>query len=87
MSKEIMDTDLLFAGGLQTLLERVICAEYLLAKGYLTSDLDELPPQVAKSLVAVACRFATRGLSELRFIERYQFGFSFSLNQADVWWR
>ena len=80
MSEESIDTDLLFAGGSQTILERVICTEYLLAKGYLPSDLEELPPQLAKNLVTEACRFATRRLSELGFIERYQFGLSFSLN-------
>ena len=80
MSEKIIHNNLLFAGGLHTLLERVVCAEYLLTKGYLMSDLEELPPQVAKNLVAEACRFATRRLSTLGFIERYQFGFSFSLN-------
>jgi hypothetical protein len=80
MSEKSIHNNLLFAGGLHTLLERVMCAEYLLAKGYLLSDLEELPPQVAKNLVAETCRFATRRLSKLGFIERYQFGFSFSLN-------
>jgi hypothetical protein len=80
MSEESIDTDLLFAGGSHALLERIICTEYLLTKGYLPSDLEELPPQVVKNLVAEACRFATRRLSELGFIERYQFGMPFSLN-------
>ena len=80
MSDKSIPTNLLFAGGSHALLERVICSEYLLTKGYLTSDLEELPPQVAKNLIAEACRFATRRLSELGFIERYQFGLSFSLN-------
>ena len=80
MSEKSIHNNLLFAGGSHTLLESVMCAEYLLAKGYLPSDLEELPPQVAKRLVAEASRFVTRRLSKLGFIERYQFGFSFSLN-------
>ena len=80
MSEESIDTNLLFAGASQALLERVICTEYLLTKGYLPSDLEELPPQMAKNLVAEACCFATRRLSELGFIERYRFGLPFSLN-------
>ena len=80
MSEKSIHNNLPFAGDSHTLLERVICAEYLLTKGYLTSDLEKLPPQVAKNLIAEACRFATRRLSELGFIERYQFGLSFSLN-------
>jgi hypothetical protein len=80
MSEESIDTELLFTGGSQALLERVICTEYLLTKGYLPSDLEELPPQMAKNLVAEAYRFATRRLSELGFIDRYQFGLPFSLN-------
>jgi hypothetical protein len=80
MSEENIDTDLPSKGGSQTFLEHVVCTEYLLAKGYLVSDLEELPSKVAKNLIAEACRFTARRLSELGFIERYQFGFSFSLN-------
>jgi hypothetical protein len=80
MSEESIHNNLFFAGDSQTLLERVICAEYLLAKGYLTSDLEELSPEMAKYLVTEARQFADRRLSELGFIERYQFGLPFSLN-------
>jgi hypothetical protein len=80
MSVERIDTDLLFAGGSQALLERAMCADYLLARGYLTSDLKELPPQVAKNLVAEARRFAARRLSALGLTERFQFRLPFSLN-------
>jgi hypothetical protein len=81
MLEKRFNSNLPFAGGSQALLERVMCAEYLLAKGYLASDLEELlPAQVAKNLLAEACRFATRRLSELGFIERHQLGLPFSLN-------
>jgi hypothetical protein len=80
MSEQNTDTHLPFTGGSQTFLEQIMCAEYLLANGYLTTDLEELPSQVAKNLVAEACRFAARRLSGFGFIERYQFRLSFSLN-------
>jgi hypothetical protein len=80
MLEKRFNSNLLFAGDSQAFLEGVICVEYLLAKGYLASDLEGLPPQAAKNLVAEACRFAARRLSELGFIERYQFRLPFSLN-------
>jgi hypothetical protein len=80
MLEKRFNSNLLFAEDSQSLLERVMCAEYLLAKGYLMSDLEQLPPQMAKNLVAEAYRFAARRLSELGFIERYQFRLPFSLN-------
>ena len=73
-------TDLPFTRGSQAFLEHVMCTEYLLAKGYLMSELEELHPQAAKNLVVEARWFTTRRLSELWFIERYQFGLLFSLN-------
>jgi hypothetical protein len=80
MSEENIDADLLFTGGSQTFLEQIMCTEYLLAKGYLVSDLEELPSKVAKNLIVEACQFTACRLSELGFIESYQFGLSFSLN-------
>jgi hypothetical protein len=80
MFEENTDANLSFTRGSRTFLEHVMCAEYLLAKGYLMSDLEELPSQVAKNLIAEACRFTARRLSELGFIERCQFRLSFSLN-------
>ena len=80
MYKKSADLSWPLPGGVQTVLERTLVAEYLLSKGYLASDLKELPPQVAKNLVAEAWRFATRKLSELGLIKRYQFRMLFSLN-------
>ncbi len=80
MSEKSVDLDLLLAGNSQSILERTLVAEFLLGKGYLTSDLEVLPPQVAKSLMGEAYRFAARRLSELGFIERFQFRLPFSLN-------
>jgi hypothetical protein len=80
MSEQNTDTDLPFTGGPQTFLEHVMCTEYLLAKGYLTSELEELPAQVANNLLSEACRFAACRFSGFGFIERYQFRLSFSLN-------
>jgi hypothetical protein len=80
MFEENTEPNQFFSGSSQALLERVMCAEYLLAKGYLTSDLEELPPQVTKNLVTEACRFATRRLAEFGLIESFPFWLSFSLN-------
>jgi hypothetical protein len=80
MLEKSFNSNLLFAEGSQSLLERVMCAEYLLAKGYLMSDLEQLHPQMAKNLVAEVYRFATRRLSELRFIKRNRFRLSLSFN-------
>ena len=80
MYEKSIDPNLFFVGSSQSVLGRILIAEYLLGRGYLTSDLEELPPQVAKKLVVEACRFATQRLSELGFIEEYRFRLPFSLN-------
>jgi superfamily I DNA and/or RNA helicase len=80
MAEETIELDLLLAGGSQAILERTLIAEYLLGKGYLMSDLKELPPQVTKSLMGEAYRFVARRLAELGLIEKFQFRLSFSLN-------
>lgn len=65
MSGEAIDLNRLFAGSQQTVLERTLIAEYLFSRGYLTSDLKKLPPQVAKSLMREACQFAAFRLVEI----------------------
>jgi hypothetical protein len=80
MSKETSDLNLFSTGGSQAVLERTLIAEYLLGKGYLMSDLKELPLQAAKNLMGEATRFAARRLAEFEFIERFQFRLPFSLN-------
>ena len=59
-------------GGPQAILERMLIAEYLLTKGYLISDLKDLPPQVAKSLMTEACRFAVLRLAEIEARDKFQ---------------
>ena len=80
MFKKSINLNWLLPGVSQTFLEHIMCTEYLLAKGYLMSELEKLPSQVAKKLVAEACRFAARRLSGFGFIERYQFRLLFSLS-------
>jgi hypothetical protein len=65
MFGETSDLDRLLAKGPQSVLERTLIAEYLLSKGYLTSDLEELPLQEAKSLMKEACRFTAFKLAEI----------------------
>jgi hypothetical protein len=65
MSTATTDPDRSSGKGPQSLLERTLIAEYLFCKGYLMSDLNELPTQVAKSLMSEACRFAALRLAEI----------------------
>jgi hypothetical protein len=65
MSGKAIDPNRLFAGNPQTLLEGTLVAEYLFSRGYLMSEIKELPPQVAKSLMWEACRFAALRLVEI----------------------
>ncbi|MFN2195386.1 MAG: hypothetical protein ACK2UW_04600 [Anaerolineales bacterium] len=53
------------ANGPQSILERALIAEFLLAKGYLLSDLENLPEQEAKDLMKAACLYAGLRLAEI----------------------
>ena len=48
-------------------LERILVVDYLLWQGYLPSDLDYLPNELAESLLNEAHRFARRKVHELGF--------------------
>lgn len=65
MPGEAIDLNQPFAGSPQTVLERTLIAEYLLSRGYLMSDLKELPAKAAKRLVREARRFAALRLTEI----------------------
>ena len=80
MFKKSIDLSWHLPGGAQTVLERTLVAEYLLGKGYLTSDLKELPPQIADRLMSEACLFAVRRLVEFESIERLQIRVPIFLN-------
>jgi hypothetical protein len=82
MSAATIDPDRLLAEGPQSVLERTLIAEYLLGKGYLMSDLGELPPQLAKSLMREARRFSALRLAEIesRAKFRQKIRLSISLN-------
>jgi hypothetical protein len=51
--------------GPQSGLERKFIAEYLLSKGYLMSDLKNMPEQKAQSLMKKACLYAALKLAEI----------------------
>jgi hypothetical protein len=72
MTGETVHLDRLVAEGPQSILERTLIAEYLLSKGYLTSDLMELPPQAVKSLMSEACRFAAFRLAEIEAKDEFR---------------
>ena len=65
MSAAKNESNWLFAEDSQSILERALTAEYLLGQGYLMSDLKDLPPQLAKSLMREARRFAALRLAEI----------------------
>ena len=68
--------------GPQSVLERTFFAEYLLFKGYLVSDLDQLPPKVTQSLIKEAYQFTQLRLADMATAERlpWETGFTISLN-------
>jgi len=72
MSGKAIDLNRLFAGSPQSVLERTLIAEYLFSRGYLISDLQNLPPQVAKSLMREACRFTALRLTEIESRANFQ---------------
>ena len=51
--------------GLQSTLERAYIKEYLHDKGFSLEDLETLPEEQAKNLMAEACRFASLKLAEM----------------------
>jgi hypothetical protein len=63
MSGETTDLDRLLKESPQSLFERTMIAEYLFSRGYLMSELKELPPKEAKSLMKEARRFAALRLA------------------------
>ena len=65
MSDEAVDLNRFFVGSPQTILERTLIAEYLLSRGYLLSDLKDLPVKGAKRLMKEARRFAALRLTEI----------------------
>ena len=51
--------------GHQKSLECKYVKEYLLSRGYLLEDLDQLPPSEAKRLMREACQYASFRLAEI----------------------
>jgi len=82
MSKETVNLNLLLAGGAYSVLERTLMAEYLLTKGYLISDLEELPVQVAERLLSEAFQFSAGRLLGFEFTDKFhgRFKLPYSLN-------
>jgi hypothetical protein len=71
MSEETIDLNLLFAGDAHSVLERTLMAEYLLARGYLVSDLESLPAKEAKRLMSEAVEFSARRFLRFEFTDRF----------------
>jgi hypothetical protein len=58
--------------GQQSTLEHALIADYLLAKGYLMSELKDLPVDEARQLMTEACRFAGLRLAEIEARARFR---------------
>ncbi|MEJ2353343.1 MAG: ZIP family metal transporter [Anaerolineales bacterium] len=86
MSAAKNESNWLFAEDSQSILERALTAEYLLGQGYLMSDLKDLPPQLAKSLMREARRFAALRLAEIesgaKFRRKIRLPISFEMNPS-----
>jgi hypothetical protein len=65
MAEVKVGLDRLLMEGPQSGLERKLIAEYLLSKGYLMSDLRDLPEQKAQNLMKKACLYAALKLAEI----------------------
>ncbi|MBN1668719.1 MAG: hypothetical protein JW862_16615 [Anaerolineales bacterium] len=65
MPGKLTDLSLMLPRGNQSMLAGVFLAEYLLSKGYLVSDLEQLPFQVAQSLLQDAYLIVERRLADM----------------------
>jgi hypothetical protein len=64
MSGKMFDPEGFFTRSTLTL-ERILAADYLLVRGFLPCDLDNLLPEQAAALLAEARRFARRRLGDV----------------------
>ena len=80
MTKITPNLDRLFGKYPQSILERTLIAEYLLAGGYLISDLELLPLWVANQLIIEARRFAEQRMVETNAKDDYHWDFRPSIN-------
>lgn len=64
MQHEYCEEDLLRYGP-QSVLERELLEEYLVAHGHHLHDLDSLPESVARELMRGACQYAALKLAEI----------------------
>jgi len=82
MSEEIIGPERFFVDGPRSVLERTFVAEYLISIGYLVSDLEELAPKAARSLMREACQFAALRLDEIGARDKFpwEIGMPISLN-------
>ncbi|MFN2304913.1 MAG: hypothetical protein ACK2TV_14375 [Anaerolineales bacterium] len=80
MSEKANNQNLFTVEGPQSVLARTFFAEYLLFKGYLVSDLDQLPSEVAQSLIIEAYQFTQLRLADMAPNERLPWKTSFTIS-------
>ena len=71
MYGETIDPNYFATEGPKSVLVSTFLAEYLLSEGFLVSDLDELPPKVARKLIRKACRITALRLTEIESIDKF----------------
>jgi hypothetical protein len=71
MYGETIDPNYFTTKGPQSVLARTFLAEYLLSEGYLVSELDELPPKIARKLIRKAFRITALRLTEIESIDKF----------------
>jgi hypothetical protein len=69
------------AEDLHSVLGRTLIAEYLLANGYLMSDIKKLPQGVERRLMKEAYRFAARRLAEIQSESNFQWFFRLPISK------
>ena len=82
MSVNTNSPNWLLMEGPQSVLERTLFAEYLICKGYLVSDLELLPSDVAQNLMMKALQFVALRLDDMESDAKFpwEIRFPISLN-------
>jgi hypothetical protein len=82
MYENANNLDPLLTEGPQSILERTLVAEYLICKGYLVSDLEQLPSETAQALMMEAHQFARLRLADMESAAKppWEIGSTISLN-------
>ena len=76
MSKEANGLNRRLMKDPQSVLERTLVAEYLICKGFLVSDLDQFPSDVAQNLMMETIQFVNLRLDDMESDAKFPWEFS-----------